>query len=127
MDIVYLRQLKIDTVIGLYDFERAHHHTVVLDLEMGTDIRPAAADDDIALTLNYKGVAEALVKFVSNSEFFLVETLAERCAELVMTEFNVSWLRLRVSKPGAVRQAYDVGVLIERGTRRGSGLSALDD
>lgn len=117
MDIVFIRGLRVDTVIGIYDFERAHHQTLVLDLELGTDIRPAAADDDIKLTLNYKAITEGVEAFVKASEFALVETLAQRCAEMIMTEFAVPWLRLTLSKPGAMRQASEVGIVIERGQR----------
>ncbi len=117
MDIVFIRDLAIDTVIGVYDWERQVRQTVSLDLEMGTDIRAAAASDDLTHTLDYKAVAKRLIDFVGSSEFELVETLAERCAQIVMSEFDVPWLRLRLSKPGAVRGARDVGVLIERGQR----------
>ncbi|MFQ3199369.1 MAG: dihydroneopterin aldolase [Zhongshania sp.] len=117
MDIVYIRGLQVDTIIGIYDFERAHRQILVLDLELGTDIRPAAASDDIALTLNYKAITETVEDFVKRSEFYLVETLAQRCAELIMTDFAVPWMRLSLSKPGAMRQAKDVGIIIERGRR----------
>lgn len=117
MDIVYLRELNVETVIGIFDWERRIRQTVSIDLEMGADIRPAAATDDIAQALDYKAVAKRLIEFVGNAEFQLVETLAERVAAIVMTEFNVPWLRLRLSKPGAIRGARDVGVVIERGRR----------
>ena len=117
MDIIYLHDLRIDTVIGVFDWERRIRQTVILDLEMAADIRRAAASDDLADTLNYKAVAKRLIDFVGRSEFQLVETLAERVAELVLTEFAVPWLRLRVNKQGAVRGARDVGVIIERGER----------
>lgn len=117
MDIVYIRGLKVDTVIGIYDFERAHRQTLMLDLELGTDIRPAAAADDVSLTLNYKAITETVERFVKESDFHLVETLAQRCAEMIMTEFPVLWLRLSLSKPGAMKQANDVGIIIERGQR----------
>ncbi len=117
MDIIYLRDLRIETVIGIYDWERQIKQTVVLDLEMGTDIRRAAETDDIADTLNYKAVAKRLIAFVEQSEFQLVETLAERCAALVLQEFAVPWLRLQLNKQGAVRGARDVGVVLERGQR----------
>jgi 7,8-dihydroneopterin aldolase/epimerase/oxygenase len=115
MDIIYLHDLRIDTVIGVFDWERRVRQTVILDLEMGADIRRAAARDDLADTLNYKAVAKRLIDFVGHSEFQLVETLAERVAELLLKEFCVPWLRLRVNKHGAVRGARDVGVIIERG------------
>ena len=117
MDIVYIRDLRIDTVIGIFDWEREVRQTVSLDLEMATDIRAAAASDNIDDTLNYKAVAKRLIQFVSESNFELVETLAERCAQIVLTEFDVPWLKLRLSKPGAVRGSRDVGLIIERGER----------
>jgi dihydroneopterin aldolase len=117
MDIIYLHDLRIDTVIGVFDWERRVRQTVILDLEMAADIRRAAARDDLADTLNYKAVAKRLIDFVGHSEYQLVETLAERVAELLLNEFSVPWLRLRVNKQGAVRGARDVGVIIERGER----------
>ncbi|MBY4676063.1 dihydroneopterin aldolase [Marinobacterium arenosum] len=117
MDIVYIRELEVETVIGIYDWEREVRQTVSLDLEMGTDISAAAATEDIENTLNYKSVSKRLISFISQSEFLLVETMAEEIAEIVLNEFNVRWLRLRLGKPGAVRQAKDVGVIIERGER----------
>jgi dihydroneopterin aldolase len=118
MDIVYIRDLKIETVIGIYDWEREIKQTVSLDLEMGADIRKAAKSDNIEDTLNYKAVAKRLIAFIAESEFLLVETMAEKCAQIVLSEFNVPWLRLRLSKPGAVRGSQDVGVIIERGEKK---------
>ena len=117
MDIVYIRDLKIDTVIGIYDWEREVKQTISLDLEMATDIRKAASTDDINDTLNYKAVAKRLISFVGDSKFLLVETMAEQIAQIVRDEFNVPWLRLRLSKPGAVRGSQDVGLIIERGSK----------
>ncbi|WP_299178335.1 dihydroneopterin aldolase [uncultured Neptuniibacter sp.] len=117
MDIVYIRELEVETVIGIYDWEREIRQRVSLDLEMGTDIRPAANTEDIDKTLNYKAVSDRLITFIEQSEFLLVETMAEQVAEIVLNEFDVSWVRLRLGKPGAVPQARDVGVVIERGER----------
>ena len=117
MDIVYIRDLKIDTVIGINDWEREVLQTVSLDLEMATDVRKAADSDDIADTIDYKAVAKRLIAFVEGTEFLLVERMAERISDIVREEFGVAWLRLRVSKPGAVTGAGDVGVVIERGER----------
>ena len=117
MDIVYIKELQIETIIGIYDWERKQKQTVSLDLEMGTDIRPAAASEDIAMALDYKAVSKRLIAFVEESEFLLIETMAERIAAIVMAEFTVPWLRLRVGKPGAVTGAKDVGVIIERGRK----------
>lgn len=117
MDIVYISELKVETIIGIYDWEREVKQTVSLDLEMATDIRRAADSDCIDHTLNYKAVAKRLISFIEQSEFQLIETMAERVAGIVRSEFDVSWLRLRLSKPGAVRGSRDVGVIIERGDR----------
>jgi dihydroneopterin aldolase len=117
MDIVFIRDLRIDTVIGIYDWEREIRQTVVFDLEMGADIARAAQSDSIEDTLDYKAVSKRLVEFVRDSEFQLVETLAERCAALVLEEFQVPWVRLTLNKVGAVSAARDVGVIIERGQR----------
>ena len=117
MDIVYLRDLRIDTVIGIYGWERRTRQTIIFDLEMSADIARAAASDDIADTLNYKSVAKRLIQFVSESDFQLVETLAERCAQIIREEYGVRWVRLTLNKKGAVRGATDVGVIIERGER----------
>jgi 7,8-dihydroneopterin aldolase/epimerase/oxygenase len=113
-DKVFIEGLEIDTLIGIYDWERRIRQTLVFDIEMAFDNRIPAASDDIALTLNYKDVSKRLIDYVSQSGFGLVETLAERCAEIILGEFNVSHVRLKLSKPGAVRGARAVGVIIER-------------
>lgn len=117
MDIVFLRDLKIDAVIGIYGWERRTRQTLIFDLEMSADVARAATSDDIADTLNYKSVAKRLTQFVSESEFQLVETLAEQCAQIILREYAVRWVRLTLNKKGAVRGATDVGVIIERGER----------
>src|SRR5699024_7346190 len=117
MDIVYISDLKVDTVIGIFDWERRIRQTVSLDLEMATDIRRAAATDQINDALDYKNIGKRIIAFIEGSEFQLVETLAEKVAELVLNEFKVPWLKLRLSKPGALRGSRDVGVIIERGER----------
>ena len=113
-DKVFIEGLEIETLIGIYDWERRIRQTLVFDIEMAFDNRIPAASDDIALTLNYKDVSKRLIDYVGQSGFGLVETLAERCAEIILSEFNVSQVRLKLSKPGAVRGARAVGVIIER-------------
>ncbi len=120
MDIIYLNDLSIETVIGVFDWEREIKQRVIIDLEMATDIRRAAATDNLDDTLDYKAVAKRVIGFVEQSEFQLVETLAERVATIIRDEFDVPWLRLRLNKKGAVRGANDVGVIIERGERSSS-------
>ena len=117
MDRVFIENLTVETVIGIFDWERDIRQAVSLDLEMDFDIRPAAATDRIEDTLDYKAVAKRLIHFVEQSEFQLVETLAERCAEIIREEYGVRWVRLTLNKKGAVRGATDVGVIIERGER----------
>ena len=117
MDIIFLDDLRIETIIGIFDWERETKQTVILDLEMAADIRKAAATDAIEDTLDYKAVAKRIIQFVEESEFQLVETLAERCAQLLMNEFNIPWVRLTLNKIGALSGARDVGVIIERSRR----------
>jgi dihydroneopterin aldolase len=117
MDIVYIRELEIRTIIGIYDWEREQQQIVSLDLEMGSDIAKAAATDTIENALDYKAVAKRLINFIENSEFYLVETMAEQVTEIVLKEFNVPWVKLRLGKPGAVTGSKDVGVIIERGSK----------
>ena len=117
MDRIFLRELKVDTIIGIWDWERKIRQTIVIDLEMSADIAKAAATDDIRDTLDYKGVAKRVQQFVAESSFQLVETLAERIAGVVRDEFGVAWVRVQVHKPGAIRGSRDVGIDIERGER----------
>jgi len=115
MDRVLIEGLEVRTVIGIYDWEREIRQSVRLDLEMAWDITKAAQTDSIEDTLDYKAVSKRLIAFVESSSFGLIETLAEHCANIVLDEFGVVWLRLKMSKPGAVRGSENVAVLIERG------------
>jgi dihydroneopterin aldolase len=117
VDTVYIEGLRAEAVIGVYDWERAVRQTLLLDLELAGDNRRAAVSDRVEDALDYAAVARRVLAFVEVSDFNLIETLAERVADLVLREFGVPWLRLRVSKPGAVMQARTVGVAIERGER----------
>ena len=117
MDIIYLHGLQIETVIGVYDWERQVKQTVLIDLDMGFDVARGAATDRLQDTLNYKAVAKRVIAFVEQTNYQLVESLAEDVARMVRDEFEIPWIRLRVNKRGAIRGAQDVGVVIERGTR----------
>jgi dihydroneopterin aldolase len=117
-EIIFVHDLCVDTVIGIYEWERRIKQTVSIDLEMAASIRKAAASDTIEDTLNYKAVAKRVVAFVEASRFRLVETLGDGITELLIKEFNVPWVRVTVKKPGAVRGSREVGVLIERGEAR---------
>ena len=102
MDIVYIRELKVEAIIGVFDWERERKQIVSIDIELGCDIREAAHSDDIEDALDYKSVAHRIIDFVGKSRFLLVEALAEAVAEMILREFQVPWLRLRLGKPGAV-------------------------
>ncbi len=114
MDIVFIQGLKIDTVIGIYDWERQIRQDVVLDIEMDFDIKPASKTDHIDQTLDYKAVSKRLISFVKNSEFQLVETLAEKICKIILDEFGVEKVKLTLNKGEAVTGAQGVGVIINR-------------
>lgn len=117
LDIVFIEDLRIETIIGIYDWERKVKQTISLDIEMAADNRKPAATENIDDALNYKAVAKRMITFTEESQFQLVETLAERLIEIIMNDFNVPWCRLKLSKLGAVTGSRSVGVIIERGQR----------
>jgi dihydroneopterin aldolase len=117
MDIIFLGQLEADAIIGIYDWERETRQTIVLDIEMAFDIKKAAETDDIQHTLDYKAVTERVVAFVEQSSYYLVETLIEKIADLILSEFNTPWVRIVLNKRGAITRAKDVGIIIERGIK----------
>ena len=114
MDRIFIHDLRIDAVIGIHDWERKVKQTLSIDLELACDCAEVAATDSVEDTVNYKQVSKRLQEFVGASEFKLVETLAEHIAALVVEEFSVRWLKLRLNKLGALRGAAAVGVIIER-------------
>jgi dihydroneopterin aldolase len=117
MDIIFLGGLEIETIIGIYDWERVTKQTVILDIEMAFDIEQAAKTDDIQYALDYKTVSHRIISFVEASEFLLVEKLISEIAEIIRNEFNVPWVKISLNKKGAIRGANDVGIIIERGAR----------
>ena len=117
MDLVLIEGLEVRTVIGIYDWEREIRQTVRLDLEMAWDISKAGQTDDIADTLDYFAVSQRLTQFIESSEFALIETLIEACASIVMKEFQVPWLRLKISKPLKYLGMEAASIVIERGTK----------
>jgi len=117
MDIIFLGGLEIETIIGIYDWERETKQTVVLDIEMAFDIQQAAETDDIQYTLDYKTVSKRIISFVEESNFFLVEKLISEIASIILNEFTVPWVKITLNKKGAIRGASDVGIMIERGEK----------
>jgi dihydroneopterin aldolase len=114
LDKIFIHALKTEAIVGIFDWERQVKQTVLIDIEFGGDIRKAALSDSIDDTLNYKGVAKRVLAFVEASRFHLVETLAEHIAMLILEDFGVPWVRIALSKPGAIRSSRDVGVILER-------------
>jgi len=114
MDKIFIHALKTEAIIGIFDWERQVKQTVIIDIEISADIRKAALSDSIGDTLNYKKVAKRVLAFVEGSQFHLVETLAEHVAMLLLEDFGIAWVRISLSKPGAIRSSRDVGVLLER-------------
>ncbi len=119
MDIVFIEELSVITTIGVYDWEQTIQQKLVFDIEMGWDNRKAAASDDVNDCLSYADISDAVIKHVEMQRFALVERVAEEIADLLLQRFNSPWARIKVSKPGAVAQARNVGVVIERGQRIG--------
>jgi dihydroneopterin aldolase len=117
MDTIFLRDLRIRTIVGIWEWERRLPQAVSIDLDMGTDIRRAAGSDHIDDTLDYKAVTNRIRQFVADSRFQLIETMAEQIAAIIINEFPVPWVRVAVHKPWAIRGSRDVGVTIERGAR----------
>jgi 7,8-dihydroneopterin aldolase/epimerase/oxygenase len=114
MDKIFIHALKTEAIVGIFDWERQVKQTVLMDLELSADIRKAALSDSIDDTVNYKRVAKRVLAFVAASQFHLVETLAEPVAMLMLEEFGVAWVGISLSKPGAIRNSRDVGVVLER-------------
>lgn len=116
MDRVFIEGLKVDALIGVYDWEREILQPLELDIIMATDIQAAAAEDDLSRTLDYAAISQSVTALVQQSGFKLIETLAETVAERIRSDFGVCWVQVKVSKPGAVANARNVAVQIQRGT-----------
>jgi dihydroneopterin aldolase len=114
LDTVFIKDLRIETIIGVHPWERQMTQVVLLDLDLGTDVARAARDDDVADALDYEVVAKRVTAFVQEGKFQLIETLADRTAAMLIAEFGVMWLRVTVYKPGALSGAKSVGIRVER-------------
>ena len=117
LDTIYIHGLQCECVIGVWKWEKAITQTLVLDIDLATDIKPAANSDDLKDTLDYKKVADRVLEYAKQNEFDLIETLIERLSEVILSEFNVPWVRIKLDKGGAVKNVNHVGILIERGAR----------
>ena len=115
MDIIYLQHLTVDTVIGVWEWERRIRQTLIFDLELGLDTRQAGETDELQYTVDYKAVTDRVRDFARDSQFKLIEALAENITRILLAEFPVQWVRLKINKQGVVRHVRDVCVIIERG------------
>jgi len=114
MDRVFIKELCIETIIGIYDWERKIKQVVCIDLELGTEILQASSSENIEDTIDYKAVAKTTTAFIQKNEFMLIETLAEETIKMIFSEFNISYVKGKFGKPGAVTGSKEVGVIIER-------------
>jgi len=117
VDTIFVTDLRVETIVGIWEWERQVPQTVRIDLEMAADIKRAAASDSIEATLDYRAVAKRVADFVAQSRYQLIESMAEGIAEVIAGEFDVPWVKVSVHKPWAVRGSKDVGIVIERGDR----------
>jgi len=117
MDIVFIRDLEVKTVIGVFDWERKIRQRLIFNIELGTDIGSAAKSDELGDTLDYKAISHAIEDMAEASSYQLVEALVEAVAQMVIKDFGVKWLSITLDKPGAVSCARSVGVKVERGQK----------
>lgn len=117
MDVVRIKGLRVETVVGVHAWERKLPRPVVIDLELATDVARAARTDQLQDAVDYHAVAQSVIACVAGAQPQLIETLAQRIADQLMRDFGVAWLKLELHKPGAVAGASDVSVAIERGKR----------
>lgn len=116
MDKVFLTGLRVDTIVGIYPEERDKKQPIIIDLELACDIKKAADSGEISDALDYHALSLALVEFIEKSRYGLIESMAEDIARLIMAQYPVPWLRMKLHKPEALSYSDDVGLIIERGT-----------
>ena len=117
MDTIFLQGITAHCVVGVWDWEKSITQKIIVDLELATDITQAAKTDQLEDTLDYKSIAEAVIAMLEASRFQLIEKMAEEVAELVMQQYSIPWVKVRINKGGAVKHVANVGVMIERGQR----------
>ena len=113
-DRIYGEDLRVKGTIGIFDWEKKIKQEISLSYEIDHDNLSASKEDKIEATTDYKTITKKIISFIEENKFELVETFAEKIAEMVIKDFDVNWIKLRVSKPGALRFSKDVGVIIER-------------
>ncbi|QDP02283.1 dihydroneopterin aldolase [Thalassotalea sp. PS06] len=117
MDIIFIEGLKVHTTIGYYEWEKKIKQLLVFDIDIATDVRPAASNDELAKTIDYAEVSEFVEQFCQENPVDLLETLGQRLVDSLISKYQIDWIRIKIAKPGAVEQANAVGIIIERGER----------
>lgn len=117
MDMIYLKDLRVDAKIGVWEWERKILQTLVIDLDFAVDIGVASDSDKLDDTVDYKAISDRIMEFVGSSQFNLLEALAENLSKVLMGEFGLPWLRLKINKVGVLNGVKDVGIVVERGER----------
>ncbi len=114
MDVIYIRDLRLDTVIGAYEHERRQSQALRFDIEIGKPSINACRTDKLEDTIDYAMVVRGIQDILASHKFYLLEALAEQIAEMILSRFDARWIRLEITKAGIVPGAMFVGVRIER-------------
>ena len=114
MDKIFLKNLRLKTRIGLFEWEKQIHQIINIDLEAGFDISKAAETDDVKHSLDYKTISNRIKEYVKYNNHELIETLIENIAQTILKDFDIEYITLSISKPGAIRDSKDVGITITR-------------
>lgn len=117
MDTIFLHGLQADCIVGVWEWEKQITQKVIIDLDLGFDLKKAASTDQLENTLNYKEVAERVIDMLEKSRFELIERMADEIATFIMNEFSIAWVRVRLNKGSVVKNVHNVGILIERGEK----------
>ncbi len=113
-DTIFIEGLSAQCIIGIFDWERKRKQKITVDLHIPTAVHKGALTDSIEDALDYKKISKDVLSLISKSNFFLVETLIERIAELVLRDVRIAWVQIKLSKPGALRHSTNVGLNIKR-------------
>ena len=120
MDIIFLNDLRIETVVGVYEWERKLPQTIQLDIEIGLPPAQPQRADSIDDTIDYAAVAARVRESLKQHQFLLIEAMAEHISAIILTEFGSPWTRVSITKLGLIRGIKRLGVCIERGVKPSS-------
>ncbi|MBK4764787.1 MAG: dihydroneopterin aldolase [Pantoea sp. Brub] len=115
MDILFIKELLVFTNIGVFNWEKTIKQKLLIDIQILFDNQLSSSNDDLNDCLNYCTISELVIKYLDNNHFSLIEKVAEEIANLLMTNFNIPGIYVKIIKPDAIAQAKQVGVKIKRG------------